>query len=313
MTCYAPIQAWLKPTPTGKKSVSFKPVLGYEAARLPCMKCIGCKLKKSQEWSNRIAHEKYFYELSVFLTLTYNNQNLPKNNHLVHEHFQLFIKRLRRKMEYDHKKQNPDCTEYPKIKYYMCGEYGDQSGRAHYHAIILGVDFPDKKKHSQGKSGIWQYVSKTLDDLWGMGFCTIGSVTQESAAYTARYIMKKQYEEQKNAALHARKSITAQKKQADTPPAPYMVCSKGFGKRFYEKYGDQIHARDSVINHKGKENPVPRYYDNLLAVRDPQKLADLKEIRKAKALNNYLDNSPERLAVRGEVKKAQIKSLKRNI
>lgn len=258
-------------------------------------------------------HEKQYHDLGVFLTLTYDNEHLPKNNVLDHSHFQGFMKRLRAAMQYQHKLENPDCTDYPKIKYFMCGEFGDKTNRPHYHAIILGVDFPDKKKHSQGKSGIWQYTSKKLDAMWGYGFVTIGSVTHESAGYTARYIMKKQqYQEIENAKKQSAKSPVP---TASTlvRTVPYMACSKGFGQAWYEEYGEQAHARDSVICAKGKERKVPRYYDRLLQASDPEKLARIKEERKRRALEKVEDNTPERLAVREQVKLAQIKSLKRNL
>lgn len=312
--CYKPIRAWIRSRSDGKHSVSFSPQKGWEAAGVPCQKCIGCRLRKAQDWSNRIQHEKQSHDLSVFLTLTYDNQHLPADGLLDHEHFKAFMKRLRRTMEYDHYKATGN-KDYPKIKYFMCGEYGDTTRRAHYHAIILGVDFPDKKFHSKTKSGHDQYTSKKLDALWGMGFVTIGSVTHESAGYTARYVMKKQYEEAQHEKVLAKIKIKDGCSDTQLPPKkalPYMVCSKGFGRAFYEEYGEQIHNRDSVINAKGRENPVPVFYDKILLERDPLKMAHIKKVRKEKALNSYKDNTLERLEVRGKVKARQIESLKRD-
>ena len=73
----------------------------------------------------------------------------------------------------------------------MCGEYGENRGRPHFHACLFNFDFPDKKvwrKTSQGHP-VWR--SPSLEALWPYGFSEIGSVTFQSAAYVARYIMKK--------------------------------------------------------------------------------------------------------------------------
>ena len=123
---------------------------------LPCGQCLGCRLKRSQEWATRVVHEAQMHDdQNAFITLTY--QEAPDG--LVKQHFTAFMKKLRK-------------TVYPKkIRFFMCGEYGkvypnnDYSspspppsvlgmvgrtlGRPHYHAIIFGHDFgmndPEKK------------------------------------------------------------------------------------------------------------------------------------------------------------------------
>ena len=72
----------------------------------------------------------------------------------------------------------------------MCGEYGDKLGRPHYHAIIFGVTFVDKKLWSI-RRGNNLYRSATLEKLWPYGFSSIGTVNFETAAYVARYVTKK--------------------------------------------------------------------------------------------------------------------------
>ena len=62
---------------------------------------------------------------NAYITLTYNDDHLPANGSLQPRDLQLFWKRLRK-------------ARTPGIRYYACGEYGDQTARPHYHAIIFG-------------------------------------------------------------------------------------------------------------------------------------------------------------------------------
>lgn len=108
--------------------------------------------------------ESLKHEFNSFLTLTYNESNLPDGATLVPEHFQLFIKRLRRRIE-------------PlKLRYYSVGEYGDSSQRPHYHAALFGLP---------------SSASDIVADVWSMGHVMLGSLTFESAQYIAGYVTKK--------------------------------------------------------------------------------------------------------------------------
>ena len=103
---------------------------------IKCGRCIGCRLDRSKEWAVRCVHEQQMHEQSCFVTLTYKDTELvhTPDGHptLFHEHFQLFMKRLRKKFG-------------DNISYFMSGEYGDETFRPHYHAILFGVDFKDKE------------------------------------------------------------------------------------------------------------------------------------------------------------------------
>ena len=118
--------------------------------------------------------------------------------------FQLFAKKLRQ----DQKFKGMDGKNG--IRFYHCGEYGlccrkcglsgsfcrcerfyASIGRPHYHACIFNYDFPDKVPYKVTPQGHVLYVSKQLSRLWPFGFSTIGDLSWQSAAYTARYVMKK--------------------------------------------------------------------------------------------------------------------------
>ncbi len=177
MPCYTPLNAWATKSANkdGKRGIVFSPKHGsnWEPIALPCGQCIGCRISQSKNWAIRCVHEASLHEFNCFVTLTYNESSLPTGGTLVKRDVQLFLKRLR--------KQFSGLT----IRFYCCGEYGENLLRPHYHLILFGVDFPDKYLMSQSKAGIKIYRSPTLERLWTYGFSSIGNVTFESAAYGA--------------------------------------------------------------------------------------------------------------------------------
>lgn len=185
MPCYHPIDAWRPDSYSGDKKLIFKYDVQRCGGRLtpdikvPCGRCVGCRLERSRQWAMRCMHEAKMHKQNCFITLTYNEENRPYNDDLNYQDFQLFMKRLRERFQ--------GTT----IKFYMCGEYGPKLGRPHFHACLFGIDFPDRKlwKVTDSKSKL--YRSEILEKLWTKGFSSVGDVNFESAAYVARYIMKK--------------------------------------------------------------------------------------------------------------------------
>lgn len=177
MPCYRPIKGF-KGVSGG---ISWTPRTSYRDVpmEVPCGQCIGCRLERSRQWAVRIMHECSLYESNLFLTLTYSDEHLPHRGVLVKRHFQLFMKRLRKHFA------------NRLIRFYHCGEYGSLTQRPHYHAILFNVDFPDRVLHSKNGRGESLYESATLAKLWPYGQATYGEVTFESAAYCARYCVKK--------------------------------------------------------------------------------------------------------------------------
>lgn len=147
---------------------------------IPCGHCVGCRMAHAKEWSVRCQLESQYYaqDECLFLTLTYDNRHLPRYNSLCKEDLQKFWKRLRR-------------AGY-KFRYFACGEYGTQYGRPHYHAIVFGLRLDDLEFYSLSSSLSTLYRSKTLEDLWSYGLCSIGYADSSSIAYVAGYCEKKQ-------------------------------------------------------------------------------------------------------------------------
>lgn len=243
-------------------------------------------------------HEAKYHEQKAFLTLTYDDLNLPKNGSLDKTHFQKFMKRLRKE-------------HGGSLRYFMCGEYGDSTERPHYHAILYGCDFNDRTKHSTGAKGDQIWKSKNLDRIWGLGHCYIGSVTPESCGYVSRYIMKKITGDMAQD-HYARINSTTGEWYLLTPEYVNMSLKPGIGKNFYDHFKNDLYPSDTAIS-KGKQMPVPKYYDRQLEKENPVLLEELKEKRKTRALKDKANNTPERLAVRKEILQSKTKMLSRNL
>ena len=181
MPCYHPIIGWRSAVPNenGNYPILFnnnrKTILGPET-KIPCGRCIGCRLEYSRQWAVRCVHESKMHSNNCFITLTYDDVHLPDDRSLHVEHFQRFMKRLRKKCGF--------------VRFFHCGEYGENLGRPHYHAILFGLDFGDKRLFSR-RDDINLYTSYDLSKLWTFGFSTVGDCNFDTAAYCARYTLKK--------------------------------------------------------------------------------------------------------------------------
>lgn len=244
-----------------------------------------------------------------FVTLTYSPENLPKDQSITKDELQRFFKRLRKKLS----------KKGVQIRYFACGEYGEKNNRPHYHAIIFGTDFPDRQIVTQTKRGDYLYRSPTLDKAWGLGHAWIGDVTFESAAYVARYVMKKRkgdpdHVDPKTGLSNKDHYLVVDPKTGEAfelqPEFCIMSRRPGIGKEWLEKYKKDTDK--DFITIRGKKMKLPKYYDSILEMEDEIAMIERKAKRKSKALKNKADNTFERLAVKETVKKAQLQSLTRD-
>jgi len=242
-------------------------------------------------------HESSLHESNCFITLTYNDDNLPADSSLNYRHFQLFMKRLRFRFP------------FKKIRFYMAGEYGDQFGRPHFHACIFGLDFSDKTPLRKSPSGAMLYRSSTLEDLWPFGFSSIGDVTFESAAYVARYIMKKITGNQ--SADHY-EGVDTSTGEVITRTAEFnkMSLKPGIGAGWYDLYKTDVYPHDFVVI-KGKKLKPPKYYDKKHAADNPFEWDEVLYNRELTGKLHSLDQTPARLADQAKVLSARLTKLKR--
>lgn len=298
MPCYHPMQGYR--SRADGKTIVFNPRDGWVDLPLtiPCGQCVGCRLERSRQWAVRCVHEASLHEDNCFITLTYNNESLPEDGSLNKKHFQDFMKRLRKK--YKNKT----------IRYYHCGEYGDKNFRPHYHAIIFGLEFNDQKLFTV-TNGEKLYTSETLEKLWPFGFSTIGTVTFESAAYVARYVMKKV--NGKNAKNHyERVDSSTGEIYSLVPEYNTMSRRPGIASGWFDKYKNDVYPSDNIHLREKTFRP-PKFYDKMYEHLMPDEMEKIKKQRMKNMAKHADDNIADRLAVKEQVKNAQLNKLIRSI
>lgn len=303
MDCYHPLRAWQRGA--AAPVFSCPPGTGYRVLSLPCGQCVGCRLAHSREWAVRCVHESKLHAENCMLTLTYSDGCLPADLSLNHSHFQLFMKRFREKVA------------PARIRFYMCGEYGEKGSRPHYHAIVFGFNPIDRVYFRTSDAGFKAYTSVIMDDLWKLGRVYVGDVSFESAAYVARYVMKKVGSD---GAMRQILDVTTGEIIFREHEYSRMSLKPGIGALWFDKFMTDVFPHDRVVV-RGSKLRVPKYYDKLFAVEHPEELSLIKIARMARADReaarlaeaNWSDRFQDlqRLDVHERVKLASIRSLKR--
>lgn len=278
---------------------------------IPCGQCIGCRIEYSRQWANRCMMEAEYHKSNYFVTLTYDDEHVPKSFYgdpetgeacesltLVKRDFQLFMKRLRR-----YSGQN--------LRFYGSGEYGTSTARPHYHAVIFGLELDDLVPYKRSCQGYQYYNSAFLQKCWPNGYVVVGAFTWETAAYVARYVAKK-----------ATGDLATFYETFNLQPEFSLMSRKpGIAKQYYldhpEVYEtDEIHLSTAK---GGRSFRPPRYFDSLFDLDDPEAMESIKEQRRkmadallsAKLSNTDLDYSAL-LQVEEQNFKKKINTLKRS-
>jgi len=307
MPCYKPLQAWYSKhlNPSGKRGVVFNPKEALEPdvpLDLPCGQCVGCRLERSRQWAVRCLHESQLHEDNCFITLTFSPEELAKRENpwsLDVRDFQKFMKRLRKHFN------------GKRVRFFHCGEYGEHYGRPHYHAILFGVDFDDKVL-LRVNNGFPLYRSPTLEKLWPFGYSSIGGVTFESAAYVARYIMKKVNGDNADGHYAIVDEQTGEIVGRKAPEYTTMSRRPGIAAEWFKAFRDDVYPKD-FITVRGRKMRPPRFYDRLLEAESSFELADIKTERIETAKLFAENNTPERLRTREKVQELKLRKLPRNL
>lgn len=281
---------------------------------VPCGKCIACRLERSRQWAMRIMNEARFYESSLFITLTYNNDNLPfapfynvesgeleQRPALVPEHLKKFMKDLRRYFDYHYGHQG--------IRFFGCGEFGDSYARPHFHVILFNCFFDDQKhwfsRKVDGRT-VWTDTSEILSKIWKKGITTVSDVTYESASYVARYCLKKQIGKNVKKQRVEQRFVLLDEEDYDLIEDNHILdCDwvheftrssrrPGIGRNYYEEHKQEMYSTDEmfVSTKDGVLSVKPcKYYDKLYDVECPEDFAQIKEKRVLSARNNQKDRA----------------------
>ena len=228
-----------------------------ETITVGCGKCLSCRIAKRKEWSTRLWHELAYHDKSVFLTLTYSDIHMPDNESLRLRDLQLYFKRLRK------------VLGERRIKYFACGEYGNNTHRPHYHAIIYGVGLDRDDKRIMREC--WNYCDWTVDSIKRNSF---GVVTPKSINYVAGYIHSK---------LSGKMAIEQYENTGREPV--FRLISQGIGKQFALDNQEQI-RENMCITQFGSKLTIPRYYINKLEL-DTEPLKDASIYVEAETVEHY--------------------------
>lgn len=246
MKCGHPVMVWDKST--------------AGTMQAPCGRCIPCRLNFASMWAQRMMNEKLFWDDSIFVTLTYDDDHLPKGKFFEWQNVvvgnklkkvgvgatlskrdcQLFIKRLRK------------AIHPRKLSYYIGGEYGEEFNRPHYHAVLFGLAKGDEK---------------TVSTAWGQGFVNVGTVTDDSCNYVAKYVTKKL----------SGPRFGEYEKRGVIPEFGLMSRNPAIGRRYAEKYKCELVNRGFAIV-KGSKVSLPRYYTT--KIYDTDERVALRESRR---------------------------------
>jgi len=221
----------------------YLPIEGYhEKLRVRCGHCINCKIHRASEWCLRLEMEGKYWDDMCFVTLTYNDDNLPKHiidGHLFYEdaeinehpelsyiyeptlasdHLRNFFKRLRKSLQ-------------SKIRYYAVGEYGTRFGRPHYHILIFGL------------AGTLANAS-LIARCWPFGFVDVKHAFKETAIYVSGYIQKRLYG----------------KDEYLFKLPEFMRCSHHLGERWLMDHLGDFDDDHAYILHNGLKYGIPRTF-----------------------------------------------------
>lgn len=219
-----------------------------------------CLQNKRADWTFRITQEQKRSKSSYFITLTYDDEHLPSGGLLSKRDLTLFIKRLRK----SHEELSNDITmllkdhkissEWPAIRYYGIGEYGEHTFRPHYHLIMFNLR-PE-------------WINKYLEKTWKVGFVKVGTVTTASIHYVTKYVINR----------------INQKYEVE----PFALMSKKLGIEYlrenwpWHKSG----LKNYVISESGVKQRMPRYYsDKVFNFKEKQKIYE-ENIERINSIEN---------------------------
>lgn len=282
-------------------------VIDVHPFKIPCGRCLGCRLDYAKAWANRMTLESInmneVYKVALqssylidlrwqaneveyepwFITFTYDeyhlhseckgrvNEDGSQHSTLVMEHFQDFMKRLRIHL---YRKYGYEGT----VRYYYAGEYGDTTARPHYHAIFWNLPLYKLRQYAKTALGDILYNDQDITDLWGKGHVVIAKANWNTCGYTARYVMKKQgMTASEQCELFDNIGIRA----------PYVRMSNrsgGIGLEFYERHKEEIYMRDQIVlpaKRKGETFKIkpPHIFDTKYAEAFPNELIKIKQAR----------------------------------
>lgn len=276
MPCYHPLRA--SRTRSGQVLLG-KEQPDSEPLSLPCGNCIGCKTANARAWALRCHLELHRHKHAAFTTLTYNERTLPPT--LQKRDLQLFFKRLRKSV---------GATR--SIRFFGCGEYGEQNKRPHYHAIIFGLS-----KESRD----------VIEKAWGLGITHTVNATPATIAYTAGYTAKKLGKQDR-----ATERVDPETGEVFRWQPPFLQMSRRPGIGGHAR--EHINSWRSFAIHNGNKVPVPRFlHEAWKQTATPLQIEELLYEKQLTALTRNTTKETLKAAEKDAITRQQLRRSKRKI
>jgi len=162
----------------------------FNGRECPCGGCSGCAASKKDEWITRLQLEDQSGVGRVCVTLTYSDENLPAGGNLSTAHYKDFLRRLRKKLA---------RAGVTGLRFFLVGEYGEKTGRPHYHAILWGIPahLVPSIGAPDGKTYLALPKSERVKFAWVYGHAYVDSLMlQDKSAfeYVCKYLSKTKLE-----------------------------------------------------------------------------------------------------------------------
>lgn len=199
----------------------------YHSYVVPCGRCPSCLNRRAAHWYFRLLHQKKESDTCSFVTWTYDDENLPEA--LMKSELQNLFKKMRKDMNF---------------KYYAVGEYGDQSLRPHFHAIMY--DLPERMIYADNLETKGVLRSTSMEWYWKKGFVDVREPETGRFRYICGYL---------------------DKRKDNMPVREFNLMSKGLGKSWLTDANLDYYNRNPkpyIIGPGGEKIAMPRYYKEKL-------------------------------------------------
>lgn len=175
---------------------------------VPCGVCPECLKKKQSAYVVRTIEEVKKRGSCCFVTLTYNDEHLPKSDGiptLCREHLKKWKREVRTQYYRKYEKA------FPSYSFILCGEYGPKTARPHYHGLLLGLD----KFHLHLMSQYWE---KHFGFVVFENVSTVSLDSHDDITAVARYVAK-----------YCIKPVEIVSQDFDVVEKPRIMTSVGYG------------------------------------------------------------------------------------
>ncbi|UPW40809.1 replication initiator protein [Sigmofec virus UA08Rod_6752] len=204
-----------------------------------CGYCLTCRKRRSLQFALRASHEGKFWDKKVMLNLSYDDEHIhpshvyPFTGNLCYDDVCKFWKSLR--------------SSGRNIKYLVAGEYGGQTFRPHYHALVFGISVDDdifyQKTYNRKKKA---YICKCK--FWPYGDVVVGNVREGGSFYVTKYSTKDDISSQLYREMKKKGQIK-----------PFLRLSQGLGLRYFLERPHYF-MKCGYMLYKGIKVPIPDYY-----------------------------------------------------